>query len=82
LFTQTVTDRLDRRLLDRGDPGRAEAGRPSHGNPGDLDQGSAVGGLLVDHAGLGPVYVASGVIVLTGALVASIAGGRTQHIRK
>lgn len=41
--------------------------------------GSAVGGLLVDHAGLVPVYVIGGAIVLTSALFASIAGRRAQH---
>jgi predicted MFS family arabinose efflux permease len=34
--------------------------------------GSAVGGLLVDHAGLAPVYVVGGTIVLAAALFASL----------
>jgi predicted MFS family arabinose efflux permease len=43
--------------------------------------GSAVGGLLVDNAGLAPVYVVGGAITLTAALFASIAGSRVQHAR-
>jgi predicted MFS family arabinose efflux permease len=42
--------------------------------------GSAIGGLLVDHAGLAPVYRAAGVIVLAAALFASIAGRRTRPV--
>jgi len=42
--------------------------------------GSAVGGLLVDHAGLAPVYRVAGVIVLAAALFASIAGRRTRPV--
>ena len=41
--------------------------------------GSAVGGLLVDHAGLVPVYVIGGAIVIASALFASVAGHRAQR---
>jgi predicted MFS family arabinose efflux permease len=42
--------------------------------------GSAVGGLLVDHAGIASVYRAGGAILLAAALFASIAGRRTQPV--
>lgn len=41
--------------------------------------GSAVGGLLVDNAGLVPVYLVGGAIVIVSALFASIAGRRAQR---